>query len=189
MSLEKVGVFVQALCFAYMLWMGYAADSTRQRTQDFIVAALLLGSLLVFLWKLYRRPTSPKEETDSKAIPRLDALTRKYGIYVGSPGIAAQLIGSSLTVRLDIFTCSVIEVRYVRVSVSAPNSEEFTFESAEPKRIGPFVPETKEFLQKLDPAQAERLRKSDSVQINGKVKFEGNIEKDFSFGSALSRPY
>jgi hypothetical protein len=64
MSLEKVSAFMQALAAAYFIWMGYEAQNTRQKTEDFVVAAFLITSLAFLLVKLWRTPSPKASESE-----------------------------------------------------------------------------------------------------------------------------
>jgi hypothetical protein len=154
-----------------------------------VVFGLVVVSILNFISALRKNRLPTKVAAPpSVPTPRLDALARKHGIYIGSSGIAAQVIGDTLTVRLTVFTCTILELRYMRVALNTGMGE-VILESAEPHRIGPFMEFDKTFTKTLTADETRRTPNwASTVTINGKAKFENQIEKDFSFGSALSRP-
>jgi hypothetical protein len=138
------------------------------------VAALFVGRFLE-----RRHLATPRQ--------RFDDLMRKHGIYIGSQGIAVQVICDTLHIRLVIVTHAIIEMRYIRVALNTGIGE-LTLESAEPHRIYPTMPQEKSFRHTLTAEQLKRVCDwTGTVTINGTAKFEGQIEQTFSFGSALSR--
>jgi hypothetical protein len=161
-----------------------------------LVASGLIAFTLFFichvLFKAIRLLVSDSKqlETTSAGLaltPNLDALARKHGIYIGPAGIAAQVIGDTLTVRLVIFTCTNPELRFIRVALST-GTVEIILESAEPQRIVPFMEFDKRFTKTLTAEEIRRVPNwANTVTINGKAKFEDHTEKAFSFGVALSR--
>lgn len=53
---------LQALCGAYFIWMGYNNPSTQQKTEDFIVAAILFAGTGLILWRLLKPSLGKKPE-------------------------------------------------------------------------------------------------------------------------------
>jgi len=149
-----------------------------------IVAALACGTLF-YLGKRIEK-SAPAAEVGK---PHLDALARKHGIYIGSGGIAAEVIDDILTVRLTIFTCTNIELRYVRASLfTGLAGLEMALESAEPHRLLPWAEFVKVFHKTLTAEEIKRVPEwADTVAINGRAKFEDHIETEFSIRSALYR--
>lgn len=62
---------MQALGVAYFIWMGYQAETTKQKTEDFLVAAFL-GTILVFLLvKLFRHSPPSEKRAEPQKPPQL----------------------------------------------------------------------------------------------------------------------
>jgi hypothetical protein len=154
----------------------------------FPVVAILAAIVCAVLFYSGKRLERVNDSATSVPTPRLDALARKHGIYIGSAGVAAQVIGDTLTLRLTIFTCTNIELRFIRAVLNTGIGE-VVLESGEPHRIVPFMELEKTFTKTLTPDEARRAPNwASTIMITGKAKFEDHIEKDFSFGSALSQP-
>jgi hypothetical protein len=77
MSLEKVSAAMQALCVAYAFWMGYQAPTTRQRTEDFIVASVLLLPLGFLLWRLFKPVSKSKSRLEAFRNPQWQTVTSR----------------------------------------------------------------------------------------------------------------
>jgi hypothetical protein len=201
--LTKILLGFTMLCnFATLfgIWIAYeAAPATLQERigHELSVCGAIASAILYFFvaWFVMRSKEKNPEQSDGTVAeagkPRHDALARKHGIYIGSAGIATQVIGDTLTVRLNILTCTNIELRHIRATLSTglAGLEIALDPSAEPHRLLPWL----EFEQVLEKTlTAEQMKKvsdwTDTVVINGKAKFEDHIEKEFSVRSALWRP-
>ncbi len=185
------------------IWIAYIAAPAS--VQPHIAKVLLISGAVVsiaiylFIGGLLLRSRSPdvssnkssdgRDGKSESSHPNLDALARKHGIYIGSGGIAAEVIDDTLTVRLTIFTSTSIELRYIRASLfTGLAGLDIPLESAEPHRLLPWTEFEKIFKRTLTPEETGRVREwADTVAINGKAKFEDHIEKEFSIRSALFR--
>jgi hypothetical protein len=183
------------------LWLTYESSPVPVQAK-FGRILLLCGAVtsiigyVIFAIFVVKAQSTATRQKDTKEVPppenvsrpRLDALARKLGIYIGSAGVAAQVIGDTLTVRLTVFTCTNIELRFIRAVLNTGIGE-VVLESSEPHRIVPFMELEKTFTKTLTPDEARRAPNwASTITISGKAKFEDHIEKDFSFGSALSQP-
>jgi hypothetical protein len=88
-------------------------------------------------------------------------------------------------VPLEIFSCSDIELRYVRATIHTSTAGDITLESAEPHRIRKMTrfPKTLEKMLTLDEATA--VRQAGMVTVYVTAKFEANIEVSRLFGGPL----
>lgn len=179
-----------ALIFGSLPYLGIKPSNDQHAIILFPAISLLAAVLCGLLFYLGKRieKNAPAVEVGK---PRLDALARKHGIYIGSAGIAAQVIGDTLTVRLNIFTCTNIELRHIRAALSTglAGLEIALDPSAEPHRLLPWLEFEQKFEKTLTAEQMKRVSDwTDTVVINGKAKFEDHVEKEFSVRSALWRP-
>jgi hypothetical protein len=176
------------------LWIAYeAAPATLQARigHTLLLCGAVASIILYALFAIFvMKPKVEKAEVELGK-PRLNVLARKHGIYIGSAGIAARVIGDTLTVRLNIFTCTNIELRHIRATLSTglAGLEIALDPSAEPHRLLPWLEFEQVFEKTLTAEQMKKVGDwTDTVVINGKAKFEDHIEKEFSVRSALLRP-
>lgn len=155
-----------------------------------------LGNLLTIViglaW-LFAVVLWPRRGDESRSVadvprPRLEKALRQQGIYIGPSGIPAQLATDTVTVRLEIFSCSDIELRYIRATLSAAEIGEFMLESAEPHQIKRLASPFSKTLEKtLSADEAARCRQAGLAMLRGTAKFEDSIESNFSFGVWLKK--
>jgi hypothetical protein len=111
------------------LWITYEAApaSVQAKIGHWLIllgaAASIIGYIAFALFVMRPKAAElvqPINPEAAVARPRMDAMARKNGIYIGPAGIAMQLIGEDLSIRLSIFTCTMIELRYIRVMLTVP---------------------------------------------------------------------
>jgi hypothetical protein len=184
-----VGVIFSAILVWEQFWHGQ--DSTLTELVGVAILFLVAGALNLapLALRIFPKPAEESRSEDvtahfEEAKPQQEqAMPREGGIYIAPHGIAVELMTDIAKVRLEIFSFSQVELRYLRVACHAANAGDFAIESAEPQRIEKMLAHSIALEKALTAHHAAAIRKASIISIHGTAKFEDDIEVSFSFAA------
>jgi hypothetical protein len=184
-----IGVIFAAILVWEQFW--YGQDSTLTELVGIAILFLVAGAvnLAPLVLRIFPKPAEESRSEDvtthpDEAKPQPEqAILRERGIYIGTHGMAVELMSDIARVRLEIFSFSQVELRFIRATCHAANAANFAIESAESRQIESMQAHSIVLEKALTPDRAAALREAKIISIHGTAKFEDDIVVSFSFAA------